>query len=150
MFKNNGFYAVTPYFIIPAMASVPVSDAVSIHDEKTQFQYLVWDDIYQTIKPFRDARTNLGEVDGEKKHNLSYQKGSEEVVHDIRGSEVTFTLNDHGFIYREYLSSLMPEEFSNPERITQVFLPQCETMLKAEVDGADRVVIYDWRVSRLG
>lgn len=132
------------------MASDPVLDAVSVHDDKTQFQYLVWDDMYQTIKPFRDARTNLGEVDREKKHNLSYQKGSEEVVHDIRGSEASFTLDEHGFIYREYLSSLMPNEFSNPEQITQVFLPQCEAMLKAEVGGADCVVIYDWRVSRLG
>jgi hypothetical protein len=106
------------------MASDLISDAISVHDEKTQFQYLEWDGIYLITKPFRDARSNLAEVDGQKKHNLSYHEGDEEVVHDVRGSEITFTLDEHGFIYREYPSSLMPYEFSNPERISRTFLQQ--------------------------
>ncbi|KAI1635063.1 hypothetical protein F4809DRAFT_642897 [Biscogniauxia mediterranea] len=70
------------------------------------------------------------------------------VVRDITGEEHRYTLDAHGFqLCRRRRCGEEDEEeeedfFRDPERVRQVYYPQCEELLR-EVTGAPRVLVFD-------
>jgi hypothetical protein len=82
--------------------------------------------------------------------NLVFRKSEHaETIHDIRGSSDKFTLDTNGFAYIWCPPPALTRawEYSDPKKIENVFLPECEAILRKGVEGADEVVIFDWKVS---
>ena len=62
------------------------------------------------------------------------------VVHDARGRENEFSLDQNGFQFVNWPSK--EKEFDDDERIKAVYYPEVEEILKT-VAGAKRVFIFD-------
>lgn len=125
-------------------------------DIQTKLKYLQWQASYTHTRPYRIAQFGRKRKNDQKQksHNLVFAEGDDmEIIRDIRGAEgkgdPTFTLDGNGFVYRKYPPPLFtdPKEFAAPDHIQKVFLPQCEAMLKNEIEGVERVLIFDWKVS---
>lgn len=125
-------------------------------DIQTKLKYLQWQASYTHTRPCRIAQFGRKRKNDQKQktHNLVFAEGDDiEIIRDIRGAEgkgdPIFTLDANGFVYRKYPPPLFtdPKEFAAPDHIQNIFLPQCEAMLKNEIEGVDRVLIFDWKVS---
>jgi hypothetical protein len=112
------------------------------HAETSSLQFIKWADLYRTEKPYQifidlppsTPRTN---VDFEAK-NVFFR--------DIRGNETSFELDTHGFMVLPVEEIQGLEEDPSREFIEKVYLPTVEKLVKRELDGADMVKIFDWRV----
>lgn len=126
-------------------------------DIETKLKYLQWQTNYTHTKPYRVAqfgrkRKNNGQ---KKPHNLVFREGDAvETIRDIRGTTETkgnqrFTLDINGFVYSRYPPPLFtnPKDFGAPDHIQNIFLPECEAILRNEIEGVDQVFIFDWKVS---
>jgi hypothetical protein len=123
-------------------------------DIETKLTYLQWQTSYTETRPYRIAQFGRKKTKNEQKkpHNLIFQKGEDiEVIRDIKGmkEDQKFTLEANGFVYRRYPPpwSTTPKDYWDPEQIRNVFLPECEAILRNEIEGVDRVFIFDWKVS---
>ncbi|KAI0647771.1 hypothetical protein C8Q79DRAFT_905871 [Trametes meyenii] len=67
------------------------------------------------------------------------------LVHDARGHEKDFSLDQNGFQYVQWPS--VESEFDNDERIKEKYYPEVEEILK-KVAGAKRVFIFDHTLRR--
>lgn len=119
---------------------------VAPRHETSQLTFLKWDPLYEREKPF----VYLSEV---PKHSED-QRQSNFVFHsvdipitDVRGSEQKYGLDEHGFAYRK--NKLQFSHFNDGEAIERDYLPAVEKFLLAEVEDADEVCIFDWRVCTL-
>ncbi|GIK05167.1 hypothetical protein Aspvir_009270 [Aspergillus viridinutans] len=112
-----------------------------------KFNYLKWQDIYRTTRPFSNALA-LSSSDKQQGHNLVFERGEAQRVTDARGIESSFDLDRNGFIYRTHKPPLTPEEFTDAEKVEKVYLADCEKVLRDEVDDVTEVLMFDWRVRR--
>lgn len=62
------------------------------------------------------------------------------VVHDARGREANFNLDQNGFQYVKHSSQ--EKDFTDEEKIKEVYYKEVEELLKKEA-GAKRVFIFD-------
>lgn len=118
--------------------------------ERAKFQYLKWTDKYLSEPPFE--KYSIGEkisdapTDGT---NLHFEE-EDILVKDIRGHEQDFSLDNNGFIVRDFskaATALAAQKELGDATIQKVYLPLVDELLKAEVEGVDRVFPFDWRVS---
>jgi hypothetical protein len=126
-------------------------------DIQTKLKYLQWQSSYTGTRPYRIAQFGRKRKhdDENKPHNLIFQEGDvAETIRDIRGTthgegNHEFSLETNGFVYREYPAPLFTnaKDFGDPDHIQKVFLPDCERILKTEIEGVDRIIIFDWKVS---
>ena len=126
-------------------------------DIETKLRYLQWQDNYTHTRPYRIAQFGRKKKNNEqqKAHNLVFREGDvAETIKDIRGTteaegDLSFTLETNGFVYRRYPPPLFtnPKDFGHPDHIQNVFLPECEAIVRNEIEGVDRVLIFDWKVS---
>ncbi|CAG8316607.1 unnamed protein product [Penicillium nalgiovense] len=126
-------------------------------DIKTKLKYLQWQSSYSHTRPYRVAQFGRKRKNNEQKkpHNLVFQDGDvAETIRDIRESTAAednqrFTLETNGFVYGRYPAPLFtnPKDFGEPDHIQNVFLPECEAILRNEIEGVERVFIFDWKVS---
>ncbi|CAG8899823.1 unnamed protein product [Penicillium egyptiacum] len=126
-------------------------------DIETKLKYLQWQTNYTHIRPYRIAQFGRKRKNNEQKtpHNLVFQEGAvAETIRDIRGIEAegtwSFTLETNGFVYRRYPSPLFtnPKDFGDPYHIQNIFLPECEAILRNEIEGVERVFIFDWKIRK--
>ncbi|KAF9890655.1 hypothetical protein FE257_005786 [Aspergillus nanangensis] len=110
--------------------------------EKATFNYLVWQDLYREVKPYRTART-----EGEQTTNLKFDLGDVQTVHDVRGGGELLTLDKNGFVYLNLASAMEPADFYQPEKIENIFLPECQAVLRGLFSN-HTVLIFNWRVRR--
>jgi hypothetical protein len=125
-------------------------------DIETKLKYLEWQPSYNHTRPYRIAQfgRKRKNQDENKPHNLVFREGdAAETIRDIRGinegeKHHGFTLETNGFVYRRYPPLLFanPKDFETPEHIQNVFLPNCEAILKNEIEEVDQVFIFDWKV----
>lgn len=115
-------------------------------DTFAKFKYLKWQDIYRTTRPYSNALA-LSTLDKQLPTNLVFERGHTQKVTDVRGTESSFSLDQNGFIYRMHQTHLTPEDFINAEKVENLYLPECEGILRNEVEQADDILIFDWRVS---
>ena len=113
-------------------------------DLEADFEYIQWRDIYQHEKPFEIFIDLPPELKDTQRTNLIFQPVAKQMIHDARGSEADFDLDTNGFTWKKHGSNL--ENFTNPDRIVDTYLPEMEEFIKSQIDGADRVFIFDWRV----
>ena len=113
--------------------------------EVTKLNFLDWSSKYESEKPYQVIISGHEADEACKDTNLVFKLSPEVTVQDIRGREEAFTLDDHGFAVRRQQSKV--EKFDSADEIDQVYIPEMEALLMQEVEGADRVFVFDWRVS---
>ncbi|KAF4237414.1 hypothetical protein CNMCM8980_005508 [Aspergillus fumigatiaffinis] len=111
-----------------------------------KFNYLKWQDIYRTTRPFSNALA-LSSLDKQQGHNLIFERGEAQRVTDARGIESSFDLDRNGFIYRTHKPPLTAEEFTDAEKVETAYLADCERIFRDEVDNVTDVLMFDWRSS---
>lgn len=79
-----------------------------------------------------------------EKSNFVLSAGPEEIIHDIRGHEEDFNIDDHGFQFEKYDFSALDTHDS--EKVERIYKPEVEAFLKQYIEGADRVEFFDFRV----
>jgi hypothetical protein len=115
----------------------------SPRQEKRCFRYAKWTNRLQTEKPYTII-SDLPGVTEDQKSNMTFHEGPEELVTDIRGREKDFTLDDHGFMVGK--QSFPDVDMSSAEAIA-TYQMEVEKFIKANVEGADKVIFFDHRVS---
>lgn len=115
------------------------------HGEHTKLSYIQWDDKYLGEKPYQIFIPVPDELPDT---NISFKFGEEELMRDIRGIEDQFTVDQNGLTICSHVSKMTL--FENQQEIEKVYLPEIESPLKEQLDGADRVAVFDWRVNIWG
>jgi hypothetical protein len=70
-------------------------------------------------------------------------------IHDIRGRESEFDMNEQGFgVLQKIPSAMTNEDFSNDATIQETYYPEIEQLILEKVSGAKRVFIFDHTVRR--
>ncbi|KAK5989641.1 Hydroxylase/desaturase CTB9 [Cladobotryum mycophilum] len=117
------------------------------HEVLASFNYLKWQDIYTTVKPYMTVPASISPAD-KPATNIIFERGPHQKVRDVRGSECDFNLTDNGFVYNKWQSCMTPADFTNPEKIEKVLLPEFEELIRKEIEGAGQIFFFDWRVRR--
>ncbi|KAL3490231.1 hypothetical protein BJX62DRAFT_252143, partial [Aspergillus germanicus] len=140
-------------------------------DAQTQLTYLEYQPSYTHTRPYRistyvgrrrkgknkaNHQPGEGEGNGDNEKppntNLVFRKSEHaETIRDIRGcSAEQFTLDTNGFAYIRCPPPALTRawEYSDPKKIEDVFLPECEAILRREVEGVDEVVVFDWKIRK--
>jgi hypothetical protein len=112
--------------------------------ENASVQFIKWSDLYATEKPFQ-IFIDLPAADDVRRTNVVFEE-KDVLFRDIRGKESAFSLDRQGFMVRRH-SKILGLETPTVSFIENVYLPSVEELLKTEIEGADRVFIFDWRVS---
>jgi hypothetical protein len=110
--------------------------------ETSSLQFIKWNDLYKTEKPYQifidlppdTPRTNVQFED----KDVAFK--------DVRGDEDAFALDTHGFMMRHTDEIEGLNDDPTTEFMEKVYLPSVVELIKKEVQGADRVKIFDWRV----
>lgn len=118
-------------------------------DELVRLDYLKWNDLYLREQPFQTFLEIPEYAPDQRRHNLEFEKGKEQLIQDIRGREEDFTLDVHGFQYFKHSSSLRAPEIYDHEAIKNIYLPEFAKFLQDNIKGADHIVVWDWRVGRV-
>jgi hypothetical protein len=109
-------------------------------DESTRLNYFEWNDRYEKVKPY----VILMEVpEHVPRSNFTVSPGPEEKIHDMRGHEASFTLDEHGFAVR---SHPLPVLNFDTESVEQHYLPEMEKLLRSEIKDVKEICFFDWRV----
>lgn len=120
----------------PQQGNVTVGQA----DQKAKLNYIRWEDEFRTEKPYEFISQA---PEGCPRKNFTLAASPEQAIHDIRGSEELFNLDDHGFqIVRQELGAIPTDQ----EGIEKEYLPKVIDLLQ-NIDPGAEVVIFDWRVS---
>jgi len=78
----------------------------------------------------------------------NYGENPHEVtIHDIRGNEVAFDLNIHGFTTIANVPS-RAHDFTSDSHIKDVYYPEVERLLLEHVPGANKVFLFDHTIRR--
>lgn len=109
-----------------------------------QLMYVQWQDLYKTEKPFQIFVATPENEASIRDTNLVFELGDEQTIHDIRGNEAAFSLDHHGFTVSTYDTKMTA--WDSVSTIESIYLPEIESLISGNVEGADRVFIFDWRV----
>ncbi|KAL2827757.1 hypothetical protein BDW59DRAFT_54564 [Aspergillus cavernicola] len=126
-------------------------------DVETRLTYLQWQPSYTHIRPYR-----IGQFAGRRRPNKQREKTTNlvfcvadhaETIRDIRGlltEDLPFNLDTNGFAYIKCPRPALTKayDYSDPKKIENIFLPECEAILKSKVEGADEVMIFDWKIRK--
>jgi hypothetical protein len=123
------------------LSETPKPDKVDIDERVVHFLYTKDFDIYKSQKPFIILSHFEGVTD---MTNLKWFNFETEKVRNIRGHENIFTLDEHGFAFLKDICEF--KEWTDRKRVEEDYLPHIETLLQQNVDFADEVKIFDWRV----
>lgn len=108
-----------------------------------QLQFLKWQLLYETEKPFQIFINIPSHVDDKRTTNLVFEN-VEIAARDIRGVTADFDLDRHGFTYCNHKTKV--EDFGSRDVVDRYYLPEIEELLRNQVTGVDRVFFFDWRV----
>ena len=111
--------------------------------------FLQWQDLYEWEKPFQIFIDIPKNAEDQRDTNLVF-KQERLTIQDVRELSSKPSLDDIGFIYRRHTTRHV--DFSSRKAVDQSYLPEVEQLLRKELEGVDRVFIFDWRVciGRLG
>ncbi|KAM5480103.1 hypothetical protein MaudMau93_007630 [Microsporum audouinii] len=111
-------------------------------NQTASLTYLQWQALYSTEKPFQVFATTE-DASKERLTNLIFAQGPQVTIHNIRGQEDKYTLDNHGFIARRHE---MPAalDMSTEEAFRRNVVPLHEDLIRREVDGVDFIYCFDW------
>ncbi len=123
--------------------SVPeTSNDPILKHERAKLTYLRWQKLYETEKPYQvflNLQPNVPST------NLVFENDEDQDIIDVRGQQGRFALDKNGFEYVTHESRVYA--FDNVAEIENVYLPECEEIIRTRVKNADRLLVFDWRVS---
>ncbi|KAK4452749.1 hypothetical protein QBC34DRAFT_29322 [Podospora aff. communis PSN243] len=119
-------------------------------NETTNFNYMTWQDIYKAEKPFQVLIDIPEDAPDQRRTNVEFQPGPDEIVHDVRGQEHSFKIDSHGFEYIKAATSLGYEDFSSSSIVKKEYVPECVALLKRVIPDAERVHVFGWRKRKSG
>ncbi|KAJ5626533.1 7 alpha-cephem-methoxylase [Penicillium herquei] len=108
-------------------------------NEVVRLNYFQWKDDYQKEKPYEILSAVPS---GCLKQNFVTREGPHETIHDIRGRESSFNLDDNGFTI---FKSKIPEFQFDENHIRQKYLPDVKSILQSIDPGAE-VCFFDWKL----
>lgn len=112
----------------------------------TSLKFLQWQKLYEEEKPFQIFINIPEDAEDQRNTNLVFQNVSLN-IHDVRGHFEDFSLDTNGFMYREHTTKT--SSFQDRKAVGDNYLPEIEALLKREIDGADHIFFFDWRVCYL-
>ena len=116
-------------------------------EENATLQYLKWQELYETEKPYQLFSTVAKqELPVRGATNLEWTKGDVEIIHDVRGRVSQFTLDTNGFAFLKVPTNF--RDFESSEQIEKIYLPEVEDILWREVEGVDQIYFFDWRIRK--
>lgn len=115
-------------------------------DVTTYLNFLQWQKLYEEEKPFQIFINIPEDAEDQRTTNLVFEKVSLQ-IHDVRGRSNEFSLDTNGFMYRRHTTEIT--SFSDRQSIDEDYLPEIEALLRQEVEGADRIFFFDWRVCEI-
>ncbi|RAL09125.1 uncharacterized protein BO97DRAFT_352704 [Aspergillus homomorphus CBS 101889] len=124
-------------------------------DVQAKLTYLQWQPSYAHIRPYRIGQfvtRRRRQKERDKTTNLVFHEADHaETIRDIRGlAQDSFHLDINGFVYLQCPPPALtkPWDYSDSLKVRSLFLPECEAILKREVQGADEVMIFDWKIRK--
>lgn len=108
-------------------------------DERVNLNYIQWKDDFEIEKPYEI----ISQVpEGCPQKNFTIGPAPTQVIHDLRGQESKFNLDDNGFEVRKHEMTVHSLGLHN---IETCYLPIVKSLL-TDVDPGAEVHIFDWRV----
>ncbi|KAI0902852.1 putative 7 alpha-cephem-methoxylase [Ustulina deusta] len=104
-----------------------------------QFNYLQWQPKFEVEKPFY---LYTDPPPGHPNANFATAPGASEVIHDVRGREHEFNLDDHGFAFAR---QELPVKNLTEENILSEYLPSLEGMIRKLLGQDCEIIWFDWR-----
>lgn len=118
---------------------------MTTHDITTSLNFLQWQELYEEERPFQIFINIPEDAEDQRNTNLVFEKVGL-TVHDVRGHSEDFSLDTNGFMYRQH--STKTTSFRNRKFVGENYLPEVEALLKHEVEGADQIFFFDWRLRK--
>ncbi|KAI4864625.1 hypothetical protein F4820DRAFT_422926 [Hypoxylon rubiginosum] len=113
-------------------------------DQVTKFPYLKWQQLYEHEKPFKLFVDLPAHVKHQRRTNLVFEPHEDEIVHDVRDCTTKFRLDVHGFQFAKHTTNI--QDFSDASGSMKVYFQEVEDLIKANVNGVERVHVFDWRL----
>ncbi|KAG6028783.1 hypothetical protein E4U41_000586 [Claviceps citrina] len=106
-----------------------------------QFNYLQWKPIFHQEKPYY---LYTDPPPGYPNANFATKPGHPEPIHDVRGQEDRFSLDDNGFAFgrQEYPFSLRDVD---EKTVKSQYLPSLEVLIREHLQQECEIFWFDWR-----
>lgn len=118
---------------------------MTTQDISANLNFLQWQKLYEEEKPFQIFINLPEDAEDQRTTNLVFEKISLK-IHDVRGHSNDFSLDTNGFMYRQHITKVI--DFSNRQSVVESYLSEIKSLLQQEVEGADHIFFFDWRVCR--
>ncbi|KAK3402545.1 hypothetical protein B0T20DRAFT_449596 [Sordaria brevicollis] len=115
------------------------ADQADQADQKARLNYIQWENKFLTEKPYEFISQA---PEGCPRKNFTLAPSPEQTIHDMRGSEGLFNLDDHAFQVVKQQLGVIP---TDQEGIEHEYLSKIVDLLESIDPGAE-VVIFDWRL----
>lgn len=110
--------------------------------KQASIQFLKWNPLYETEKPFQIFGALHEESTDQRKSNLAWHEEQVE-VQDCRENSHEFGLDSHGFAIRRLPTFT---ELPDREAVIGEYIPAIKRMLQDELEDVGTVFLFDWRV----
>jgi hypothetical protein len=114
---------------------------------KAVFEYLEWSDLFNHEKPFQVLIDIPSNAPDQRRANCSFSEGEEELVEDVRDNVNQFSLDKHGFTYITHRTQLQGADFKDRKKVEELYLPECEDIIRQTLEDVDQVHFFNWLVS---
>ncbi|KAH9212213.1 methyltransferase CmcJ [Leptodontidium sp. 2 PMI_412] len=118
---------------------------MSSGDVTASLNYLQKLDIYQHEKPFEIMMDIPSDAKNQRQHNTKFE-AREQTIRDIRELKYQFTLDKHGFMVREFRSTLDRLGRIDGTMVEGVYKPEVESLIREQVSDVDQVFFFEWRL----
>ena len=106
-------------------------------------KFLKWIPLYEEEKPFNIFIDIPHDAVDKRANNLVFEQHPID-FQDIRGQETAFSLDDNGFTFVRHTTEF--HNFEDRCAVEQTYLPEVEQLIRENVEGADKIHVFDWRV----
>lgn len=108
-------------------------------------KFLQWQPLFEVEKPFQIFINIPDHVRDKRTTNLVFED-VQLSVKDVRANATDFSLDQHGFMYRNHETAL--RDFTSRKHVEETYLPEVESLLRQEADEVDEVFFFDWRLRK--
>ena len=106
-------------------------------------KFLRWLPLYEREKPFNIFIDVPDDATDKRTNNLVFEDCLT-AIQDVRGQEDFFRLDKNGFMFLTY--DIDFDAFENRRLVEENYLPEVERLIHRNVEGVDKIHIFDWRV----
>ena len=116
---------------------------MTVEHVQASIHFLAHSEVYRTEKPYSLRYTGEEAV---ARTNIELDKYDDIPIHDIRGYERRFSLEENGFTISTLSSRMLYQDFADPDKVIRIYLHEIASHLK-KLLGARHVQVYEHLVS---